>query len=95
MTVADILEQAKALSSHERKELVKLLVDTLDTAPPITPQLHRLTNDEHWGQGLVHRLQQTESADWGDPHIPDPVEALQAARRQEQTRLDPYWNEEQ
>jgi hypothetical protein len=30
MTVAEILEQAKALSAQERKELVKLLIDTLD-----------------------------------------------------------------
>ncbi len=31
MTVAEIMEQAKALSVQERKELVKRLVDTLDT----------------------------------------------------------------
>jgi len=30
MTVAEILEQAKALSWLERKELVKLLIDSLD-----------------------------------------------------------------
>lgn len=30
MTVAEILQQAKALSAQERKELVKLLVDSLD-----------------------------------------------------------------
>ncbi len=30
MTVTDVLEQAKALSRQERKELMKLLVDTLD-----------------------------------------------------------------
>lgn len=34
MTVTDILERAKTLSVHERKELVKLLVDTLDSAGP-------------------------------------------------------------
>ncbi len=32
MTVAEIMEQAKILSWRERKELVKLLVDSLDTA---------------------------------------------------------------
>jgi hypothetical protein len=31
MTVADLLEQAKALSVGERKELVKLLIDSLDS----------------------------------------------------------------
>jgi hypothetical protein len=30
MTVAEIMEQAKILSTQERKELVKLLVDSLD-----------------------------------------------------------------
>ena len=36
VTVAEILEQAKAFSAQERKELVKLLVDSLvvaDTPP--------------------------------------------------------------
>lgn len=30
MTVADIMQQAQALSPQERKELVKLLIDSLD-----------------------------------------------------------------
>ena len=30
MTVAEVLQQAQKLSATERKELVKLLVDTLD-----------------------------------------------------------------
>lgn len=34
MTVQEVLEQAKALSVQERKELAKLLIDTLDAAPP-------------------------------------------------------------
>ncbi len=36
MTIAEILQQAETLSAHDRKELVKLLVDTLaipETAP--------------------------------------------------------------
>jgi hypothetical protein len=36
MTVTEVLQQAKALSVQERKELMKLLVDTLDTTE--TPQ---------------------------------------------------------
>jgi hypothetical protein len=31
-TVAQILQQAKTLSAEERKELVKLIIDTLDTS---------------------------------------------------------------
>ncbi len=35
MTVAEVLEQARALKPSERKELVKLLIDTLDE--PVVP----------------------------------------------------------
>lgn len=38
MTVAEILEQAKALSTQERKELVKQLVDTLGVSVSRTPE---------------------------------------------------------
>ena len=34
MTVLEVLQQAKALSPQERKELVKLLVDTIDVPVP-------------------------------------------------------------
>lgn len=37
MTVGDILQQVKALSYDERKELMKHLIDTLD-APPQRPR---------------------------------------------------------
>ena len=42
MTMLEILEQAKGLTIHERKTLVKLLIDTLD-APDPTPQKRRLS----------------------------------------------------
>lgn len=42
MTIVEILEQAKSLSIHERKTLVKLLIDTLD-APDPTLQNRRLS----------------------------------------------------
>jgi hypothetical protein len=42
MTMLEILEQAKRLSMHERKTLVKLLIDTLD-APDPTPQKRTLS----------------------------------------------------
>ena len=43
MTMAEILQQAKTLSGQERKELVKLLVDSLD-APEAAPcQQRRLS----------------------------------------------------
>ena len=42
MTIVEILEQAKDLNIHERKTLVKLLIDTLDVPDP-TPHKRRLS----------------------------------------------------
>jgi hypothetical protein len=38
MTVLEVLEQAKALSPQERKQLVKLLVDTFDVPSTELPR---------------------------------------------------------
>ena len=92
MTVFEVLEQAKALKPSERKELVKLLIDTLEVEPVIADHADDTTTAEPWGKRLVRILEQTDLADWGDPHIEDPVEAVEAVRRQEQARLDAYWN---
>jgi hypothetical protein len=43
MTVAEIMEQAKTLSPTERKELVKLLVDSLDVEVAPQPRKRRLS----------------------------------------------------
>ncbi len=43
MTVLEVLEQAKALKPSERKELVKLLIDTLDVSEVSTSRPHRLS----------------------------------------------------
>jgi hypothetical protein len=43
MTVAEIMEQAKTLSPTERKELVKLLVDSLDVEGTPQPRKRRLS----------------------------------------------------
>ena len=46
MTIAEILDQAKELSPQERKELAKLLIDTLDM-----PSEQKSTkSQEHWGK---------------------------------------------
>jgi hypothetical protein len=95
MTVAEIMEQAITLSVQERKELVKRLVDTLGTPDQEVKQGEvdeQPLDDEPWGKRLVRILEQTELADWGDPDIEDPVEAVEAMRRQEHARLDAYWN---
>jgi hypothetical protein len=44
MTMAEILQQAKTLSGQERKELVKLLVDSLD-APESAPCQQRCLSE--------------------------------------------------
>jgi hypothetical protein len=95
MTVFEVLEQAKALKPSERKELVKLLIDTLGTPyQEVKPGEvdEQALDAEPWGKRLVRILEQTELAGWGDPSIEDPVEAVEAVRRQEQARLAAYWN---
>lgn len=92
MTVAEVMEQAQTLSVHERKELAKWLIDSLEVAP-----LGEQTDDpaeEHWGQKLNRLIDSFGPSDWGDPSITDPVEAVQAIRQQQMDRLAPYWNGE-
>ena len=43
MTIAEILLQAKTLSVQERKELVKLLVDSLDVTEAVPRQQRHLS----------------------------------------------------
>lgn len=43
MTIAEILQQAKTLSWQERKELVKLLVDSLDVSEAAPRKQRRLS----------------------------------------------------
>jgi hypothetical protein len=43
MTIAEILQQAKTLSVQERKELVKLLIDSLDVPEAVPCQQRRLS----------------------------------------------------
>ena len=43
MTIAEILQQAKTLSVQERKELVKLLIDSLDVSEEVPCQPRRLS----------------------------------------------------
>jgi hypothetical protein len=65
MTIAEILQQAKALSGQERKELIKLLIDSLNVSEAALRQRRRLSElrglgKEIWGgidaQEHVHQL---------------------------------------
>jgi hypothetical protein len=82
MTITEILEQAKTLSPQERKELVKLLMDTLDTSEPLT--------QPKTGAEIVAMLQAIEPIEFVDPQIEDPVEWVKAQRRKRADQLKPY-----
>lgn len=87
MTIAEILDQAKALTLHERKELAKLLIDTLDADESITPA--------KTGAEIVAMLQAMEApVELVDSHIEDPVEWVKAQRQKRQDKLKSYGDEE-
>lgn len=87
MTVTDILDQAKALSPQERKELVKLLIDMLDTSQPVT--------QAKTGAEIVAMLETMEAIEFVDPDIEDPVEWVKRQRRKRVDELRPFRNEDQ
>ena len=82
MTIAEILEQAKALSPHERQELAKLLMDMSDTDTSVS--------QAKTGAEIVALLQSMESIEFVDSHIEDPVEWVKTQRRKRQDKLKPY-----
>lgn len=52
MTIAEILQQAKTLSARERKELVKLLVDSLDVSETTPHRKRRLSELRGLGKDI-------------------------------------------
>jgi hypothetical protein len=88
MTLADILDQAKALSVQERKELLKLLIDTLDAgeAAPVP--------EEHWGKSLNKLLDEIGPIELLYPEIEDPVEWVKHLRAEQRRRRLGDWGEE-
>jgi hypothetical protein len=86
MTVAELLEQAKALNPQERKELAKLLIDTLDTGETVT--------QAKTGAEIVAMLEAMEPIEFVDPQIEDPVEWVKAQRHKRTEKLKPYWDGE-
>ena len=87
MTITEILDQAKALSPQERKELAKLLIDTLDTGES--------TAQPKTGAEIVAMLQTMEPIVFVDPQIEDPVEWVKAQRRKRADQLKPYQDGDQ
>lgn len=90
MTVAEILKQAQTLTQHERKELIKQLIDQLDvtseTSYPVSPT--------HWGQSLVQLIESMDLRDWEAPEFDDATGWVNAVRRREEERLKSFWDDE-
>lgn len=87
MTISAILEQVKALSPQERKELAKMLIDMMD----VPQQEHHPKT----GADIVAMLESLDAPiELVDPHIDDPVEWVKAQRRKRQEKLKPYWDGE-
>jgi hypothetical protein len=82
VSVAEILEQVKALSVAERKELAKQVIDLLDAPQTVTPA----ENGEHWGQNLVRLLDEIGPIELVHPEIEDPVEWVKTVRREARER---------
>jgi hypothetical protein len=83
MTVTEIFAQAKTLNPQERKELAKLLIDSLDESP----------GRAKTGAEIVALLQTMNPIEFVDSHIEDPVEWLKHQRQKRKTSLKPYQDE--
>ena len=76
MTITEIMQQAQALSPQERKELVKLLIDSLD----VQAQGPSDVSEEHWGRNLLRLLDELGSIELLHPELEDPVEWVRQIR---------------
>lgn len=86
MTILDLLQQAQTLTPYERKELAKLLIDTLETPDAAAP--HPATGAE-----IVALLRTMDPIEFVDADIADPVEWVAAQRRKRAEKLQPYRDE--
>ena len=92
MTLTEILEQAKSLSLYERRELAKMLIDSLDVGEPILPPVEE---DEHWGKNLLRLLDEVGPIDLMYPEIKDPVEWVKQIRQDQQQRRLGDWGQDE
>lgn len=74
MTIAEVFEQAQALNPDERRELAKLLIDSL-IIPTESP-----STEDHWGQSLNRLLDDLDPIEMKYPEIEDPVEWVNQLR---------------
>jgi hypothetical protein len=90
MTLIDIMKQAQALSPHERKELVKMLVDSLEVGTPVSNQ-----SDGHWGKNMVRLAKEIGPIELIYPEIDDPVEWVKQIRKDQHQKRLGIWDEEE
>lgn len=50
---------------------------------------------EHWGRALNRLLDALDLSDWEALDVDDPVEWVKALRREDESRLDTYWDRSQ
>lgn len=81
MTITEILDQALTLSPQERKELAKLLIDSLDTGEILS------TGQAKTGAEIAAMLEAMEPIEFVDSHIEDPVEWVKAQRQKRTEKL--------
>lgn len=81
MTVIELLHEANTtLTPQERKELAKLLIDSLDVPNAIsTDAMER----EHWGKSLNRMMEEIGEIELLYPEIEDSVEWVKHLRAQQ------------
>lgn len=90
MTITEILEQAQALSPEERKQLAKLLIDSLEVSDkPETGE-----PEKHWGKNLLRLLDELGPIDLVHPEIEDPVAWVKQIRQEQRQKRTDDWGEE-
>lgn len=89
MTVAEILEQVKALSPQERTELKKLLNNIPDSTEA------DIVNEpnQNWGKNLIRLLDEIGPIELVHPEIEDSVEWVKTIRREERQRRLGDWGD--
>lgn len=88
MTVAEILEQAKALSLEERKELTKQLIDSFGASKNTEEK-----NESHWGKNLLKLLDEVGPIELIYPEVEDPVEWVKQIRDDDRRRRLGDWGD--
>lgn len=86
----EALVLALRLSPGDRLRLVEHVVASVEreiTAPPASQEAA-----EHWGKSLNAFLDTLDLSDWEKLDIDDPVEWVESIRKEDESRLSPFWD---